>query len=151
MQQDLQQLNLLGIFHYVWGALYCLIGILAAGIMVFMGLYLTAAPQVSSSDDSVSQSAAGGVMIGAGVFVFLICVVYGVLTLMAGGKYRKHQGGWTFCLVLAVITCLTGFPLGTALGIFAIVVLNRPTVKALFKGESLPGTPGAALQTPPIS
>ena len=98
-----------------------------------------------------SRRPAAALLIGAGIFIFLICVVYGVLALMAGGKYRKHRGGWTFCLVLAIITCLTGFPLGTALGIFAIVVLNRPTVKALFKGESLPGTPGAALQTPPIS
>ena len=53
-----------------------------------------------------------------------------VLTVAAGrrlAKYRSH----TYCLVVAALLCLF-MPLGTALGVFTLIVLMRPSVKQLF-------------------
>jgi nitrogen fixation/metabolism regulation signal transduction histidine kinase len=151
MEKDLEHLKLLGVFHYIWGALSLVGGLFLGAYIVVIGVVLmTSPPSSSSTEDSGATSVAGGVVIGIGVVVFLIVVVYGVLTLMAGGKYRKHQGGYLFCFILAIVTLVIGGIPGIALGIFSLMVLSRPSVKALFKGESLPGT-GSVLTTPPIS
>jgi nitrogen fixation/metabolism regulation signal transduction histidine kinase len=149
MEKDLQHLKLLGIFHYIWGAL-SLIGALCIGAyFAFIGVVLMSAHSSSTtSEDSASTGVVGVILIAAGVLLFLIALVYGALILMAGGKYQKHQGGYWFCFVLAIVTLIVGGIPGIALGIFSLIVLSRPSVKALFKGESLPGT---QLVAPPVS
>ena len=144
MQQDLQQLKLLSIFFYVWGGLALLGSVVGAISCVVAGLAM-----MSSSGDDQAQ-AVGPIMLGAGIFVLVVGVIYGILAIMAGGKFKKHLGGYAFCLVISIITLITSFPIGTALGIFAIVVLMRASVKELFKGQALPGTPAAAA-IPPVS
>jgi hypothetical protein len=69
---------------------------------------------------------------------------------MAGGKYRKHQGGYWFCFILAIVTLVIGGIPGIVLGIFSLIVLSRASVKALFKGETLPGA-GTQVAMPPVS
>jgi hypothetical protein len=149
MDKDLEHLKLLGIFHYIWGALSLLGGLAVGAYFAVIGFVLLSSPP-SSSDDSGAQSTVGSIMIGVGIFLLVLLVIYGILVLMAGGKYRKHQGGYWFCFVLAIVTLVIGGIPGIILGIFALIVLGRASVKALFKGESLPGT-GATLATPPIS
>jgi hypothetical protein len=87
----------------------------------------------------------GAVLIGFGIVLFLVCEIYGIATIIAGGKDRKHQGAYWFCFVLAIITLLN-FPIGTVLGIFSLIVLSRPSVKGLFQGGTLPG---ATVVAPP--
>ena len=151
MEKDLEHLKLLGIFHYIWGALSLLGGIVIGGYFLVIGIILMNNPPTSTaSEDSGTASMAGGILIGVGVVLFFIVVVYGILTLMAGGKYRKHQGGYRFCFILAIVTLVIGGIPGIVLGIFSLIVLSRETVKALFRGQSLPGT-GAVVATPPVS
>src|ERR1700677_1597663 len=151
MEKDLEHLKLLGIFHYIWGALSLIGGLFLGAYFVVIGVVLITNPSATSStEESGSAGVVGGVMIAIGVVAFLIVVVYGILTLMAGGKYRKHQGGYWFLFILAIITLIIGGIPGIVLGIFSLIVLGRPSVKALIKGESLPGT-GSVLATPPIS
>jgi hypothetical protein len=151
MEKDLAHLKLLGIFHYIWGALSLIGAICIGAYFVVIGIVVMNNPQsLSSSDDSGTAGMIGGIMIGAGVVLFLIVVVYGILTLMAGGKYRKHQGGYWFCFILAIVTLVIGGIPGIALGIFSLIVLSRESVKAVFKGQSLPGT-GSVVVTPPVS
>ena len=151
MEKDLEHLKLLGIFHYIWGALSLLGGIFIGGYFLVIGVILMNNPPTStSSEDSGTASMAGGILIGVGVVLFLIVVVYGILTLMAGGKYRKHQGGYWFCFILAIVTLVIGGIPGIVLGIFSLIVLSRDSVKALFRGQALPGT-GSMVATPPIS
>jgi uncharacterized membrane protein len=151
MEKDLEHLKLLGIFHYIWGALSLIGGLFLGAYFVVIGVVLMTNPSATSStEESGSAGVVGGVMIAIGVVAFLIVVVYGILTLMAGGKYRKHQGGYWFLFILAIITLIIGGIPGIVLGIFSLIVLGRPSVKALIKGESLPGT-GNVLATPPIS
>ena len=151
MEKDLEHLKLLGIFHYIWGALSLLGGIFIGGYFLVIGVILMNNPPTStSSEDSGTASMAGGILIGVGVVLFLIVVVYGILTLMAGGKYRKHQGGYWFCFILAIVTLVIGGIPGIVLGIFSLIVLSRESVKTLFRGQSLPGT-GSMVATPPVS
>jgi|GEM_PF-1514161 hypothetical protein len=151
MEKDLEHLKLLGIFHYIWGALSLLGGIFIGGYFLVIGVILMNNPPTStSSEDSGTASMAGGILIGVGVVLFLVVVVYGILTLMAGGKYRKHQGGYWFCFILAIVTLVIGGIPGIVLGIFSLIVLSRESVKTLFRGQSLPGT-GSMVATPPVS
>lgn len=53
-----------------------------------------------------------------------------IATVYAGrclARRRKH----TFCLGVAAVSCMNA-PIGTALGVFTIIVLMRPSVKELF-------------------
>ena len=151
MEKDLEHLKLLGIFHYIWGALSLLGGIFIGGyFLVICVILMNNPPTSTSSEDSGTASMAGGILIGVGVILFLVVVVYGILTLMAGGKYRKHQGGYWFCFILAIVTLVIGGIPGIVLGIFSLMVLSRESVKTLFRGQSLPGT-GSMVATPPVS
>jgi hypothetical protein len=69
-------------------------------------------------------------------------LILATIILGAGRKYAKHEGYW-FCFFLAVFTCLN-FPLGAALRVFAIVVLDRPSVKSAFPEASDRGNTGSA-------
>jgi hypothetical protein len=131
MNQDLEHLKLLSIFHYIVGGLACFCGLLWI-LYIVSGIILIIASGSMASDDRMGASIGGVVAIVVGVFLFVLFEAYGILGIIAGRKFAKHVGYW-FCFVLAVFTCLN-FPLGTALGVFTIVVLNRPSVKALFQG-----------------
>ena len=150
MEKDLEHLKLLGIFHYIWGALSLIGGIFIGGYFLVIGIILMNNPPTStSSEDSGTAGAVGGILIAVGVVLFLVVVVYGILTLMAGGKYRKHQGGYWFCFILAIVTLVIGGIPGIVLGIFSLIVLSRESVKVLFRGQSLPGT--GTVVAPPVS
>ena len=151
MEKDLEHLKLLGIFHYIWGVLSMIGALFIGGYFLVIGIVLMSNPSTSTStEDPGTASMVGGILIGVGVVLFLIVVVYGILTLMAGGKYRKHQGGYWFCFILAIVTLVVGVIPGIVLGIFSLMVLSRESVKTLFKGQALPGT-GGVIATPPIS
>ena len=151
MEKDLDHLKLLGIFHYIWGGLSLLGGLFIGAYFVVIGFVVKNSPPSSTlSEASASPDLVGGILIGVGVVIFLVFVIYGVLTLMAGGKYRKHQGGYWFCFILAIVTLIIGGIPGIVLGIFSLIVLSRDSVKALFRGQSLPGT-GTVVATPPVS
>ena len=143
MNKDLEHLKLISIFHYIVGGLACFCGLLWI-LYIVSGIILIFASGSMASDDRMGASIGGVVAIVVGVFLFVLFEAYGILSIIAGRKYAKHQGYW-FCFVLAIFSCLN-FPLGTALGVFAIVVLNRPSVKALFQP-----LPVGHIPTPPVS
>lgn len=65
-----------------------------------------------------------------GIIGFVLCLITGVLTLFAA-KFIKEQKNYTFVFVIAILNCLSGM-LGIILGVFTIVELNKPEIKALF-------------------
>ncbi len=87
-------------------------------------------------------------MLGAFRWFYVVFGLWGVamaiLNVVAGyllGQ-RRHR---TFCLIVAGLNCLR-VPLGTALGIFTLMVLTRDSVRTLYADES--GTAPAALDKP---
>jgi hypothetical protein len=57
--------------------------------------------------------------------------------MSVAGRSLAARKRYTFCIIVAAISC-TFFPLGTALGVFTILVLSRPSVKALFENPRPP-------------
>ncbi|MEM8952941.1 MAG: hypothetical protein AAGD22_02205 [Verrucomicrobiota bacterium] len=164
---DVEQLNLLAIFHYILGGLHIFISCFFL-LYVFMGLFFsvnlpdleaqfqaTAAgsgsPQPSSppADAPISPSpttaseipvmpapfaAIGWFMTAFGTIAFLVGATFGVLTIISGRKLNRHTAR-TFSTVIAAINCIF-VPLGTALGVFTIIVLNRQAVQQLYQNQS---------------
>jgi amino acid transporter len=70
-----------------------------------------------------------------GAIGFIICIVMGILQLMAS-KYIKELRKRDFIMVVAILGCLTGI-LGILLGIFTIIELQKPNVRALFEKSQI--------------
>jgi len=54
--------------------------------------------------------------------------------LILAGSFLRQRRRWTFCLVMAALSC-AWFPFGTVLGVLTILVLARPEVKARFQAS----------------
>ena len=72
-------------------------------------------------------------LIGGSTFI-LIGWTYAIAMFFAGRCLQSHRRP-TFCFVIAVLSCLHA-PIGTVLGVFTIIVLQRPSVKELFAGDT---------------
>ena len=133
MNRDEDHLRLLSIFHYVWGGLTVCLSCFGL-IHIVVGIGLTAA----SFQQSGPPKWFGPLFAMVGMMVVLVGVVSGGLTIWAGRclDQRRYR---TFCMVVAVLSCFS-FPFGTALGVFTLVVLSRPSVKALFEPPIPPVT-----------
>ena len=70
---------------------------------------------------------------GIGLVVIVTTAATALTTCIAGWCLRARQA-WTYCLVIAALSLLS-FPIGTALGVFTLIVLLRPEAKALFTGR----------------
>jgi len=74
-----------------------------------------------------------GVMFVVFPAIFILCGWTLAVLLFIAGRCLARRKHHMFCLVIAGISCLF-MPFGTVLGVFTIVVLIRPSVKALFQG-----------------
>jgi len=92
--------------------------------------------QYGDHNDAQARELMGTFMVTMGWVMLVIGETMAVLMLIAGSKLRKQQGH-TFCVVISIITCLS-FPFGTALGIIALIVLMRESVRELFRQNSAP-------------
>jgi hypothetical protein len=138
---DEEHLNLLAIFHYIVGGLMALFACFAL-IYVLLGVALVASPSMLSDGHSANAPpAAVGIFLAAfGIVFFLIGATLGTCTIVSGRHLSKHQK-YNFSFVMACIECIW-IPFGTILGVFTLIVLSRPSVKALF------GVPGRPLPPP---
>jgi hypothetical protein len=130
---DDEHLRLLSIFFYVKGGITAVFACIPI-IHVVLGLVFIIAPQTFGHGNDQPPAFLGWLFVILGGFLILFGWAFAILALMTGGCIgrRKH---YTFCLVVACIECLS-VPFGTVLGIFTLLVLNRASVKELFK----PGT-----------
>ncbi len=140
---DQEHLKLLEIGYWVAGgfgaviALFPLIYVAFGGMMVLgeFGRGKEAAPAV----------------VGA-VLIVIGCVVSAVLAALAALKLataralrtRRHR---MLCMATGALSCL-GIPWGTALGVCTFLVLERPSVAALFGGPPALAGAGQAPTTP---
>jgi len=130
MNQDEEHLKLLSIFHYVAGGIT---GVIACfPIMhLLMGLViLVAGLGEASGDDKFPVLLIGLIFILIPGFIILCGWAFAVCLIIAG-SFLAQRKRYTFCFVVACISCLL-MPYGTVLGVFTIIVLMRPTVKELF-------------------
>ena len=53
------------------------------------------------------------------------------MLLAVAGRRLAQRRSYMFCMVMAGVACMLT-PVGTVLGVFTIIVLNRPSVRRLF-------------------
>jgi hypothetical protein len=130
MNQDEQNLNLLGIFHYIVGAI---VG-LGSSVFLFhvgMGIAMIVG---AFPDDNGPPRALGWIFVAFGSLAVLFGWTLGILMIVAGRKLQRHVSR-TFCLVIAGIECIIT-PFGTVLGVFTIVTLMKESVVKLFESSA---------------
>ncbi len=131
--EDLEHLRLLSIFHYV-----------AAGLLAFVSLlplfHLTVGLTMFQWSADKPQDMVPGLFFG-GCFAMLAAIwmlvgLSSAACLGVAGHFLARRIHYTFCLAVAVVACLF-MPVGTLLGVFTILVLVRPSVRALFPPPTL--------------
>lgn len=131
MSQDESHLALLSTLHYVLAGLSAVFSSfflmhVAWGISIWRGVSLFPSPPGGGPPAPfgimMTVMGAGAVMTG---WIFAGCLV------VAGRSLTIRKRYW-FCFGVAVVACLVCNPLGLGLGVFTIIVLQRPTVKQLF-------------------
>jgi hypothetical protein len=134
--QDDEQLHLLSVFHYVLAAICALVSLLP---LIYFGMGLAMMSGMGFDKSGPFAPFFAGCLVAAMGGIFLVFSVGYALALFLAARYLAERRRHTFCVVVAAISC-SFTPLGTVLGIFTLIVLFRPSVKALF-GLEAPGPP----------
>jgi hypothetical protein len=128
---DVDHLNLLAIFHFI-GAGLALLGILF--LLVHFAIFHTvfANPKMWENQKDGPPPAEffaifQWVYLVMGLWFLASCVLNVLSGLFL--RARKHP---TFSFVVAGINCVH-MPMGTVLGVFTIIVLNRASVRELYE------------------
>ncbi|KFL37202.1 hypothetical protein [Arenimonas donghaensis] len=122
-------LRLLAVFHYVFAG-FALLG------MGFLALHYGFMTQVMDSahwQDQANPPPEGlfDVFVWFYAVMGLMLLLGLVLNVIAARSLRARRR-WVFCAVVAGLNCLQ-FPVGTVLGVFTLVVINRADVRASFR------------------
>jgi hypothetical protein len=134
-REDAEQLHLLRIGYYVVGggsALASLFPLLYVGLGAWMAMGGFAS---SSSKGAPPPPLVGWIVIVIGVFATAAIASMAVLSLLAAGALRARRQR-TFVMVVGALHLMHA-PLGTLLGVFSLLVLQRPSVRATFETNSL--------------
>jgi hypothetical protein len=128
--QDVEHLGLLATFHYVLSGLMAVVSLfplvhVAIGIAILNGAF----DQAGNGDPPPRLF--GWILVAIPILMILVGLATSVCIAVVGRRLGQHQS-YMFCFVMAAIECVL-VPFGTALGIFTIIVLSRPTAKMLFE------------------
>jgi hypothetical protein len=148
MNEDQQQLHLLGIFWYVFGALAGLCSCLPL-VHVGMGIAMLTGNFPHRPDQPFPEKAFGGLIIVFASAFILLGWAFSACMIVTARFLHRHKH-YTFCLVLAALLCMQA-PFGTVLGVFTILVLARPSVQEIFAREKARARAAAAPPPPPPS
>ncbi|CRD47975.1 MULTISPECIES: hypothetical protein [Stenotrophomonas] len=132
-RQDADHLRALSIAHYVFGGLIALLSLffilyIVLGISALSGhLPMNSGGQPSSPAE---QRLFGWVFTVLGT-VFVAGGLGMAAFVIHAGRCVARRRRYLLCLIVAGLLCLFA-PLGTVLGVFTLVTLLRPQVKAAF-------------------
>jgi hypothetical protein len=134
--QDLEHLKLLSIFHYVVAGLTALFSLFPV-FHVVIGLLIATGhmDHMGGKGHNEGPPAAFGWIFAAFGCAFIAAGMTIAAVIFTAGRSIARRRRHTFCLVAAGLSCLI-MPFGTVLGVFTLVVLLRPQVKALFETPS---------------
>lgn len=136
---DLEHLKILSIFHYVVAGLVALFACIPL-IHLAVGVAMAAGWKDMGDQDPMAHwmgwffIVIASVLIASG-WAFATCIAL-------AGRFLSQRRRYTFCLVVAGISCMF-FPFGTALGVFTLILLLREHVKAEFEGQSVSPIPNS--------
>jgi TctA family transporter len=138
VDRDQEHLRLLKIGYYIMAATTAFFSLFAL-IWVAMGGLFASGVIPANKNSSDDPRVFGFIFLGIGLAVFILGLVSAFLTYFAGRSLDERRRR-IFCLVIAGLCCLQ-MPWGTVVGIATFIVLDRPSVKALFgtSGTLQPG------------
>ena len=114
-----QHITILGYLFLAQGALMILAAVLVSVVL-------------GGSAALSGDATAAGVLAGVSGIVWLVLLVLAVPNLLAGwGLLKRAEWGRVLALVMGALSLLN-FPLGTALGAYAIWALMQPEARAEF-------------------
>jgi hypothetical protein len=145
MNDDVQNLRWLTIGHYICAAITAMFACFPL-IYVTLGLVFLFMPPPANGAEVFPARAFGLIFAVIGSAAALCGWAFAALIFVAGrslGARKRH----TFCIVIAAICCAF-FPVGTALGVFTILVLSRPAVKAMFQQQAVVAPPHVDIPRP---
>jgi hypothetical protein len=129
--QDAEHLRLLSIFHYVVAGMQALFSSFPILHFVIGALAFFGAGTFGKADGRLPGMLFGGFfMLFAGAFILIGWSL--AVCLVVAGRSLSQRKRHMFCLVVAGIEAAMCVPFGTVLGVFTIIVLLRPSVKAAF-------------------
>jgi hypothetical protein len=132
MNQDAENLHLLGIFHYVVAGMAGLFSLFPL-IHLFVGIGMTTVGLLEPKDTFPI------VFVGLFFIALASCLILCGLTfstcLAIAGRCLQRRKHYTYCLVMAGLACMF-MPFGTVLGVFTIIVLVKEDVKGMFDGAA---------------
>ena len=122
------------------------IGLIVAGVLnAICGLYFVASVLIQYSAGGLNRSFSSdseqfGFYIGfwgtgaLGILGFLVApvIIYGAIQMMRGRSFGVSRTAAILAVIPLTSCC---FVIGIPFGIWALVVLSQPDVKALFRGE----------------
>ncbi|MFO0963014.1 MAG: hypothetical protein U0625_08925 [Phycisphaerales bacterium] len=137
-------LRTLGVMHAVLAGL-CFLG---AGIAVVAVVFV----RLALSDPNFTKGAAAGQNPPPPWFFDMIVVVYGAMAVVAfllmlaniaASVCAFRRRGRIFLMIVSSLNC-PFFPIGTAQGVFGLIVLLRPGMRERFEATVPPPLPGSA-------
>jgi hypothetical protein len=140
MNEDLQYLKVLAIFHYVVGGLAALFSFIPV-IYVAIGMFAVCIPGSFEGEEGAMPLFVGWIVIIIGAVLMVIGWAFSACIIIAG-RFLARRVHHLFCVVMAAIECMF-VPFGTVLGVFTIVVLVKPSVKEMFEQNAVPPSPAA--------
>lgn len=130
---DLQQIKLISVFNYVFGGIIALLACIPFIHLTLGIVFLIMSQQPTTTGDPPPPAFVGWIFIFAASIIILVGWTLAICIMIAGRNLNRKKH-YTYCFVFAAIQCLF-MPLGTALGVFSIIVLMRQSVKDMFEGE----------------
>lgn len=131
-REDLSQLRLLAVFHYVVAGLTALFALFPV-IHLTLGIVLVSG--ALPHDDPGARLGGWFFIVFASALILCGLALAGAIAL--AGRNLQRQRRHTYCMVVAALSCMM-MPFGTVLGVFTLIVLLRPGVKALFESPPAP-------------
>lgn len=129
--EDANHLRYLAIAHYVIGGITALLSCLPLLHVAMGGMMISGAfPGASTGPGEPDIRMIGWLVVAMGGFFVLLGWTFAILLILTG-RWLSARKNHTFCFVIACIQCIS-VPIGTVLGVFTIITLTRPSVKALF-------------------
>lgn len=127
---DQEHLNLLKLSYYILAGTTGFVSLIAV-LYIGLGALFASGVLPSTPNDAGNTRIMGLIFLSIGLVVLIIGLAITFLTYWAGRclRDRRHR---TFCVVIACLSCLH-VPFGTAIGVCTIIVLGRPSVRALFE------------------
>lgn len=120
-----QQLALLSVLFYVYSAFVAMGAVMCAGGALFGASFI---PQIARGKGEPDLALIGGAFVLIFGFAAVLLAAKTVVMILTGRAFGRRQGYIT-CMIGACLA-MTNIPLGTALGIFAIITLQKAPVKA---------------------